>query len=28
MTRNYLRYRWLIIYLFGASANVHESFYS
>ena len=28
ITRNYLRYRWLIIYLFGASANVHESFYS
>ena len=26
VARNYLRYRWLIVYLFGASPVVHESF--
>lgn len=27
VTRNYLRYRWLLIYLLGASSKAHESFY-
>lgn len=26
VARNYLRYRWLIVYLFGAAPIVHESF--
>lgn len=26
IARNYIRYRWLLIYLFGASSVVHESF--
>ena len=26
IARNYLRYRWLIVYLFGAAPIVHESF--
>lgn len=26
VVRNYLRYRWLIVYLFGAAPIVHESF--
>ena len=28
MARNYLRYRWLIIYLLGAASNADESFYT
>ena len=28
MARNFLRYRWLLIYLFGASPNTHHSFNS
>ncbi len=28
VTRNYLRYRWLIIYLLGGTGTVHESFIS
>ena len=27
MTRNYLRYRWLIIYLLGATSTVHTTYY-
>ena len=27
VTRNYLRYRWLIVYLLGATSTAHESFY-
>mgnify|MGYP004501870155 CR=1 FL=1 len=27
-TRNYLRYRWLIVYLLGAASVVHDSFYN
>ncbi|MHC1750088.1 MAG: bifunctional glutamate--cysteine ligase GshA/glutathione synthetase GshB [Cellulosilyticaceae bacterium] len=26
ITRNYLRYRWLLIYLLGATTNLHESY--
>ncbi len=28
MARNFLRYRWLLIYLFGASPNTHHTFNS
>ncbi|MCX8130941.1 MAG: glutamate--cysteine ligase [Clostridia bacterium] len=28
LIRNYLRYRWLLIYLFGASPSAHPTFYS
>lgn len=28
LTRNFLRYRWLLIYLYGASPNIHRSFES
>lgn len=27
VTRNYLRYRWLIVYLLGAASTAHDSFY-
>lgn len=27
LSRNYLRYRWLLIYLFGASPSAHYTFY-
>lgn len=26
VTRNYLRYRWLLVYLLGATTNLHESY--
>ena len=28
LARNFLRYEWLVVYLFGATPNGHESFYN